>query len=443
MASRRIERAAIGAASGAGKRAASVNGRQACRLVAMGMMLAAGTLAAAAETAPADVKAGVEAMSRGEAAMRQGNAAEATRAFGEAVRIWTPLARNGDADAEYDLAQAYKAGKGVPQDLAIAEALYGKAAAQGHVMASDMYGLLLFQRGEHTQAMPYIKAAADHGDPRAQYLLGIALFNGDGMTKDWVRAYALVSLAQQQGLPQAQAAMAQMDQYIPLEQRQKAASVAPEIAAQSEANRSRQMTAMDLGTRLPAAGAVPAKPPAAPAGTSRARAPSPLSAPVQAPVPAHVSGPVPAQLPATIAARPRPVVAMPSPVPAPPPVTRPRPVAAPVTAPPVQPAPAPVASPAPHPVAAHPAPQPANHAAPPPATGGNWRIQFGAFGVPANADALWSRLRTRPEVSGHARIDLKAGAVTRLLAGGYSETGARAACHSLTSAGLACLPVGN
>ena len=63
--------------------------------------------------------------------------------------------------------------------------------------------MLLFQRGERAKALPYVSAASDRGDPRAQYLLGIANFNGDNVPKDWVRAYALVTLAQQQGLPQA------------------------------------------------------------------------------------------------------------------------------------------------------------------------------------------------------------------------------------------------
>ncbi|MFX8485495.1 SPOR domain-containing protein, partial [Acinetobacter baumannii] len=68
------------------------------------------------------------------------------------------------------------------------------------------------------------------------------------------------------------------------------------------------------------------------------------------------------------------------------------------------------------------------------------KIQFGAFGVKANADALWARLRTRSEVAGHPRVDLGSG-VTRLLAGGYSEAGAERACASLKAAGFVCLVV--
>ena len=97
----------------------------------------------------------------------------------------------------FNLAQAYKWGRGVPQDFARAELLYAKAAQQGHLAAADNYGLLLFQRGQQAAAMPYIRAASDRGDARAQYLLGLAYFNAEFVGKDWVRAYALESLASQ------------------------------------------------------------------------------------------------------------------------------------------------------------------------------------------------------------------------------------------------------
>jgi len=363
----------------------------------------------------ADVKAGVDAWARSD--------------YAAAIREWQAAADKGDADGQFNLAQAYKLGRGVPQDLRKAETLYGKAAAQGHVQAADNYGLLLFQRGEHAQALPYIKGGAEHGDPRAQYLYGIALFNGDGVAKDWVRAYALVSLAQQAGLPQAQQALAQMDQFIPLEQRQRGVALAPDLAAQAEASRTRQFAAMDLGSKLPPAGA--AKLP--PAGVASVPpAPRPLATPPPArPLPPLTTpdGRVIDRGRLITSGRPieRAPEPMATPTPTPKPMPRPMNVAA---------KPAPVAEPvrAPKPVAA-PAPVPASH--------GTWRIQFGAFGVPANADAMWARVRGLPEVAGHARADVKSGAVTRVIAGGYSEEGARAACRKLSSAGVTCIVVGN
>ena len=332
--------------------------------------LALGLAAMLSAPAWADTKAGVDAWTRGD--------------YASAVKEWETEAARGDADALFNLGQAYKLGKGVKQDLTRAEALFGQAAAMGHLQAADNYGLLLFQRGDHAKALPYIRAATDRGDPRAQYLLGVMHFNGELVPKDWVRAYALVTLAQQQGLPQATAAMAQMDEYIPLDQRQQGVQMSGELAAEADATRARQLAAVDLGSQVPS-GSPAATPIAAP--------------PMRGPSVAAVTPP-PAPKPVTVRAGPPPGVAAPAP--------KPRPVAAPL-----------------------------------PASSGTWRIQLGAFGQTANANALWGRVRDRPELAGHPRIDIKSGAVTKLQAGGYSQAGAQAACGKLKAAGFVCVAVSN
>ena len=65
---------------------------------------------------------------------------------------------------------------------------------------------------------------------------------------------------------------------------------------------------------------------------------------------------------------------------------------------------------------------------PSPAAGGVWRVQLGAFGVASNAEAMWDRVKGRPEIAGHARLLVPAGRVTKLQAGGYvSQAAAQAA----------------
>lgn len=340
----------------------------------------------------ADTKAGVDAWSRGD--------------FAAAVREWQAEALRGDADALYNLGQAFRLGKGLPQDLAKAEEMYGRAAALGHLQAADNYGLLIFQRGEQARAMPYVIAAAGRGDPRAQYLLGIAQFNGQLIAKDWVRAYALVSLAQQQGIGPATTALKQMDGFIPLEQRQQAAQLAVDLRSEADANRGRQLAAADLGVTRPPAPA-PAKPVAA-APVRVASNDSPATAGADYARPA--AGAVPL----------RPALAS-APTPAP---VKPVPASA-----PAKPVPAKV-----------PAPEAAKAAT---ATG-PWRVQLGAFGVAANADAQWARLKARPELAGHPRINVKAGAVTKLQAGGFaSQAAAKAACDKLAAAGTTCIATMN
>ncbi len=339
--------------------------------------------------AATDIKAGVDAWTRGDYAV--------------AIGKWQGPAAQGDADAQFNLGQAYKLGRGVKQDLARAEELFGKAAAQGHLQASDNYGLLLFERGQRGPAMPYIRAAADRGDPRAQYLLGIAHFNGDLAPRDWVRAYALVSLAQQAGLQQAAAALAQMDQYIPLEQRQQAASLSDELARQAEATRARQLATADLGS------GVASKPS------------QPGAAPVTASVPAHSSpaGPSPASTSPT-----GPTIAY----------------AANAVAQAARDAGADYA----RPQGSAPA-SPTRHAGPPAATsGGSWRIQLGAFSVPTNAEDMWKRVKGRPELSGHGKFLIRAGSVTKLQAGGFaSQADAQSACTRLSAAGFDCMALRN
>ncbi len=148
----------------------------------------------------ADTAAGVAAWERGE--------------YAQAIREWEGPAAAGDADAQFNLAQAYRMGRGVEADAQKAEELYAAAAAQGNLRAADNYGILLYLRGEHAAAVPLLAGAVTRGDPRAQYLLGTAYFNGDGAGRDWPRAYALMTLAEEGGLSQAGDSLANMKTHM-------------------------------------------------------------------------------------------------------------------------------------------------------------------------------------------------------------------------------------
>jgi cell division septation protein DedD len=365
-------------------------------------------LALAAAPAGADVKAGVDAWSAGD--------------YARAVAEWEKPAADGDADALFNLAQAYRLGRGVEASSQRARALYEEAARRGHVKAADNYGLMLFQEGEQDKAMPMIRAAAERGDPRAQYVLGLSHFNADYAPRDWVRAYALMTLAQGQGLPQAQDALVQMDRYVPLVQRQQAQSLARQLEADAKAQRAADFTAAELGTDRPTqavapVAAQPRPPQPRPAVLTTASA-APATTPV--PAPARETVRVSARAPAAaVAAAPAPVAA----------------VAAPASAP-VQVA----AAPAPKPKAK---PKPAAAPAPAVRTGGKWRVQLGAFGVAANADRLWSRLAGNPVLAGTRKALVPSGKVTRLLATGYAtQADASRACARLKQQGQSCLVVG-
>lgn len=303
----------------------------------------------------ADVKAGVDAWAKGDFAM--------------AVKEWRPAAISGNRDAQFNMGQAYKLGRGVQADLGQAEEWYRKAALQGHEKAEDNYGLMLFQNGKRKEALPWIEKSSMRGEPRAQYILGTALFNGDGLSKDWVRAYALMTRASSTGLGPASASLAQMDKYIPMDQRQKGLKLARELETSA---RSAQIA--------------------------------------QAPMPEPYPAPMPA----------RPVsrdVDIPPSIPAPDPAPVFRPDPAPVM--PDEPAPAPVRS------------------------GGNWRIQFGAFSQQARAESLWNQLEGRYKSLAELQPYLVTnGRVTKLQAGDFaSEAAASRACGPVRSGGQACIAI--
>ena len=314
----------------------------------------------------ADVKAGVDAWGRGD--------------FQTAIKEWRGPADKGDADAQFNLGQAYKLGRGVPQDLKQAESWYKKAADQGHLQATDNYGLILFQDNRRTEALPYLKASVQRGEPRAQYVLGTGHFNGDFVEKDWIKAYALMTRASAQQLPQVTSNLAQMDRFIPIEDRRRAI----ELAGQMEQDEKRVKTAQIGGLR-----------------------------PVQS------TGVVQtAQLPPS-----RP--AIPDPVPTPGPIT-----------PGVTYAPTPTPSPTPAPAA------PVATAAPVlAAASGDWRVQLGAFSDENKAKNLWTTLEGRVSaLSGLQPYLVKAGGITRLQAGPFATQGqAESMCRSVKAAGNDCI----
>ncbi|MEO7366270.1 MAG: SPOR domain-containing protein [Sphingomicrobium sp.] len=174
--------------------------------------LIAALLAPAVPAAAQSVKAGIEAWQRAD--------------YVSAVGIWRPLAEAEDADAAFNLGQAYRLGRGVPTNLAAAQTWLERAARKGHVDAQSTLGLLLFDTGNRVGGMRWLRSAAEQGEPRALLIYGTALFNGDGVARDPVLAYAYVSRAAAQGLAPAKTTLAQMDQLIPLDRRQKGIALA-------------------------------------------------------------------------------------------------------------------------------------------------------------------------------------------------------------------------
>lgn len=183
------------------------------RICAAALMLFALPAGAAAPT----VRAGIEAWQRGDHAA--------------AVALWSPLAAKGDPDAAFNLGQAHRLGKGMPINLAKAQQYLELAARKGHVDAATTLGILLFQNGNRAGSMRWLRTAALAGEARAMLLYGTALYNGDGIAADPVMAYAFVSRSAAQGLGAARATLADLDEAMPLAQREKGLAMAAAMLA--------------------------------------------------------------------------------------------------------------------------------------------------------------------------------------------------------------------
>jgi ankyrin repeat protein len=96
--------------------------------------------------------------------------------YGKAARLLDEMARRGDTEAMYRLANLYRAGVGIPQNLPESLHLYERAAQLGHVPAQYMTGQC-YERGIGTakdiaKAGDWYARAAKAGDTRAQQRLG-------------------------------------------------------------------------------------------------------------------------------------------------------------------------------------------------------------------------------------------------------------------------------
>ena len=222
----------------------------------LGLALAATLLLAAA-----GVRTGIEAWQKGDHAA--------------AVAAWRPLAASGDADAAFNLGQAYRLGKGVPLDLAQAQILFEQAARKNHVDAATTLGVLLFQNGNRAASMRWLRQAADAGEPRAMLIYGSALYNGDGIAPDRTAAYAYVSRSAAQGFEPARAALADLDAAMALDQRREGVAQAQEMVGveQAESSAPTRMATVAkpkaVASKTPTAAKVAKAAPVAPAGKWR------------------------------------------------------------------------------------------------------------------------------------------------------------------------------
>ncbi|MEO8187207.1 MAG: tetratricopeptide repeat protein [Burkholderiaceae bacterium] len=119
--------------------------------------------------------------------------------YDTAFRLYSPAAKNGNAEAQYRLGLMYKFGWGVERDLESAANWLRRAADQQHAEAQAELGVLYkLGRGvkeDAAEATRWFRRAADSGVGIAQLNLARAYKDGAGVKKDLAEAYAWFTIA--------------------------------------------------------------------------------------------------------------------------------------------------------------------------------------------------------------------------------------------------------
>jgi uncharacterized protein len=303
-----------------------------------------------------------------------------------ALEDWRPLAEKNQPDALFNMGQAYRLGRGVTTDTKTALDYYVRAANLGHVAAQGNAGTLLYFSDapirDRAKAVDWWQKATANGDPRAQYMLGVLHFNGEDVEKDWPRAYALTTLANETGLKEAEAALEKMNRFLSEEDKSAAAALIPSLRTGTSAAPAAAVLASNTGKVRPDITA-----PTSAAKTTAAKA---AQAPASSKYAAGESAPA------------KPEMAKPAMA------------------------------------------KPAVSETPAPAIAGGWRVQLGAFGNESAARRAWGEFQAAHDALKTAEpyFEPSAAGTVRLQAGGYSSrSGADSLCGKLKAAQMSCFVV--
>jgi len=135
------------------------------------------------------VAAGGDAQAQFEIAEAYEKGEQVSVDYAQAASWYRKAALQGHAGAMGRLGRLYEEGKGVEENKAEALNHYLKAAELGDVFAQGGAGGILYNvRKNYPEALKYLRPAADKNDPRAQYELGSMYYFGSGVKQDYTEA---------------------------------------------------------------------------------------------------------------------------------------------------------------------------------------------------------------------------------------------------------------
>jgi uncharacterized protein len=153
--------------------------------------------------------------------------------YATALKIYRPLAEQGDPVAIFSLATMYhRGGRGVPKDIDEALRWYTKAGDQGDTQVQMLLATMYYMGSDLPQdfskAATWYGKAADRGVSEAQSMLGLMYAEGEGVPQDYVLAHKWSNLA-------ASAAAPGKDRAEAINQRDRiAARMTPQQIAESQ-----------------------------------------------------------------------------------------------------------------------------------------------------------------------------------------------------------------
>ena len=136
------------------------------------------------------------------AGLDEGYAAIKRKDYATALANFEPLAKQGNAKAQFRMGVLYTLGRGVPQNFQQAAKWYRLAADQGLADAQNNLGSSYFLgegvTQDFKQAAKWFRLAADQGEAGAQNNLGLLYKRGQGVPQDTGQAMAWYLKAAQQ-----------------------------------------------------------------------------------------------------------------------------------------------------------------------------------------------------------------------------------------------------
>lgn len=124
--------------------------------------------------------------------------------YNEAFRWFQMASEKGSIEANFYLGQMYYQGQGIRQHIATAIKYFDMASNKGHAGALFMLGVINIENGQVNIGLQRLKNAAGKGYVDAQYKIGLILFDGNLISKDYVKAFYWFEKAAQKNHAEAQ-----------------------------------------------------------------------------------------------------------------------------------------------------------------------------------------------------------------------------------------------